>query len=54
MPFPRFDATGYYFSRKVMQSTARLVDGPMQYGCYAHTPKLNEGGEVCLHYAISL
>lgn len=40
MPFPRFDATRYYFSRKVMQSTARLVDGPMQYGCYAQHSKI--------------
>ena len=40
MPFPRFDATGYYFSRKVTQSTARLVAGPMQYGCYAQDSKI--------------
>ena len=40
MPFPRFDATGYYFSRKVIQSTARLVAGPMEYGCYAQHSKI--------------
>jgi|688.fasta_scaffold85276_1 hypothetical protein len=40
MPFPRFDATGYYFSRKVMQSTARLIGGQMQYKCYAQDSKI--------------